>query len=748
MRRPARTPAVNVRPSKWSLEDAANPTAPQGNLVADACTSPTSCVAVGSDNDSSGVQVSLAETWNGTTWDLESTPNPVGATDSELEAVSCSSATACTAVGYYRNTTGMSTLAERWNGITWSLQTTPNPASISSQLDSVSCGSAGACVAVGVYEASVTSSLTLAEVWNGAAWSIKSTINPPGSSPYGASLAGVSCSSARACIAVGGFSYVTGEVALTEAWNGTTWNALTDVNPAGSSATELEAVSCRSAAACTAVGVSLNSSSGDEVTLAEVWNGADWSAEATPNPRGATEGIMLGVSCRSALACTAVGRFSKGSGLFTLAETWNGTTWAIHRTPVSPGTTDSALDGVSCGSVSVCSAVGFFDTASGALPRVEAWNGTAWTVQSAPNPAGPPADSDLDAVSCSSAIACTAVGSFDSSSDQLTLAERWNGTGWTLETTPNPAGAPFPGSFLYGVSCSSSNACMAVGSSSNAAATPLTLAESWNGRAWKLRPTPNPTGTTNSALEAVSCSSAAACTAVGFFINSSNTEVAMTETWNGTAWTIQTTPVPSGATYSELSGVSCRADACKAVGSYYDSAGAQAPLAESWDGTAWRIRTTPVPAGAVASSLVGVSCSMTADCTAVGHSYDLEGTEVTLAESWNGTAWKVLSTPNPKGATSSFLDGGVSCGDATSCLAVGSYSNASGTPFMLAESWNGSAWRVETTPDPKAAVERDLGGVSCASATVCTGVGYFADSLFNERTLAENSTASATPVQS
>ncbi|MEA2314573.1 MAG: hypothetical protein QOI03_1265, partial [Solirubrobacteraceae bacterium] len=49
---------------------------------------------------------------------------------SVLSGVSCTTASACTAVGYYVNSAGTRlTLAERWNGTSWATQTTPNPTS-------------------------------------------------------------------------------------------------------------------------------------------------------------------------------------------------------------------------------------------------------------------------------------------------------------------------------------------------------------------------------------------------------------------------------------------------------------------------------------------------------------------------------------------------------------------------------------------------------------------------------------------
>jgi hypothetical protein len=56
---------------------------------------------VGGILSNSGDVVTLAERWNGTSWKTQTTPNPAGAGYSQLNGVSCTSASACTAVGYY-----------------------------------------------------------------------------------------------------------------------------------------------------------------------------------------------------------------------------------------------------------------------------------------------------------------------------------------------------------------------------------------------------------------------------------------------------------------------------------------------------------------------------------------------------------------------------------------------------------------------------------------------------------------------
>jgi hypothetical protein len=363
-----------------------------------------------------------------------------------------------------------------------------------------------------------------------------------------------------------------------------------------------------------------------------------------------------------------------------------------------PPTTGTALEwefsGVSCASASACTAVGdYVTTADTAVALVETWNGTAWTVRSTPTPAG----GTLNGVSCTSASACTAVGQSPSTTGgPATLAESWNGTAWTIQSTPHPSGATF--SYLNGVSCTSPSACTATGYYQTSAGVTSTLAESWNGAAWTIQSTPNPSGATFSYLSGVSCTSTSACTTTGESETSTGVTTALAETWNGTAWAIQSTPNPSGAEDSELYGVSCTsASACTAAGNSETAAGVTTTLAETWNGAAWSIQSTPNPSAATAAYLSGVSCLSASACTAVGWYDTTSGVYETLAETWNGTAWAIQSTPNLSGATASYLLG-VSCPAASACTAAGY--NLNPTYETLAEHWNGTAWATQSTPTP------------------------------------------------
>jgi len=167
-----------------------------------------------------------------------------------------------------------------------------------------------------------------------------------------------------------------------------------------------------------------------------------------------------------------------------------------------------------------------------------------------------------------------------SGNDWETLAERWNGTEWTIQSTPNPTGSTV--SALQSMSCTSSTACTATGYA-NSSGGYVTLAERWNGTSWAVQTTPNPSGAKNSYLRSVSCASSTVCTAAGEYVNSSGTTVSLAERWNGTEWTIQTTPSPSGAKESNLQAASCiSSGACTSVGAYTNSQGVTVNLAEAY----------------------------------------------------------------------------------------------------------------------------------------------------------------------
>ncbi|MGH2854256.1 MAG: hypothetical protein ACRDLF_08715 [Solirubrobacteraceae bacterium] len=360
---------------------------------------------------------------------------------------------------------------------------------------------------------------------------------------------------------------------------------------------------------------------------------------------------------------------------------------------------------------------------------------TSWSLQEPPAPTGARA-SYLFGVSCASSTECTAVGSFRNSSETgMPLAEQWNGTTWSPQEPSTPTGTEV--SALKDVSCTSSTKCIAVGYFVTSSAITMPLAEQWNGTTWSSQEPPAPTGNKESYLNGVSCTSSTECIAVGSFVNSSNTEVPLAEKWNGTSWSSQEPPTPTGAKSSPLDGVSCTSSTeCTAVGLFLNGSDTFVPLAEKWNGTTWSSQEPPTPTGATYSNLGGVSCTSSTECTAVGIFKNSSGTNVPLAEKWNGTTWSLQEPPTPTGAKESLL-GDVSCTSSTACIAVGAFVNSSGKEVPLAEEWNGTTWSLQGLPAPTGAKESHLNGVSCTSSTECTAIGLFLNSSGTNVPLAE-----------
>ena len=311
----------------------------------------------------------------------------------------------------------------RWDRRRWRLQATPEPKSGNSPLAGVSCSSSKLCVAVGdylqseLYDPTAMHTLPVlmpfAERWDGVRWSLLPFPSlPPGGQQGG--LQAVSCTSRGACMAVGRF-FGASDGLFGERWDGSHWlvERMPDPVPAmmisAQGAPYIGGLSCSSSRACTVVGSYDLNHSGVGQTFAERWDGSSWSVESTPDVEGAFVTELLGVSCASAHACIAVGesdRTSAPGGGRTLAERWNGTTWSIEKTPDASGGANE-LVGVSCTSSLACTAVGSIQSSSGFNPLVEREVGARWSIEPAWQASGDGVQ--LQAISCTSSVVCTAV---------------------------------------------------------------------------------------------------------------------------------------------------------------------------------------------------------------------------------------------------------------------------------------------------------------------------------------------------
>jgi hypothetical protein len=364
---------------------------------------------------------------------------------------------------------------------------------------------------------------------------------PSGAGP----LASVSCWSSKGCLSVGSEALL---------WNGTAWTAV--ATPPGSKA--LDGVACTAASFCLAVG-----QNDSALAAAWKWNGTSWQSLVVYNP-GSTDNVLNAVKCASATNCEAVGGHGDGSdsATYPLAEFWNGSSMQKQSTYGAP---HGELYGVSCESSSKCEAVGadFDGTSTDCIPPPDGagcpvpdalamgWTGTMWQTQATPvqpfmdynNMAGPGTSNWQDtAVSCWSS-GCMASGwqyeaSDPSSVQPAPYAEYWNGTSWSVSEWGNTDDTPFAS--YPSISCT-------------------TTSDSCTGE--------------GGALTAIHCTSAADCTAAGFFYGYPGPYETAIVQWNGTQWTQVSSPNPDYNSSTEMgpgdafTGLACTSTVCTAVGS-------------------------------------------------------------------------------------------------------------------------------------------------------------------------------------
>jgi hypothetical protein len=320
------------------------PHTPNAFLFSVDCTSTTSCVAVGRYNNASGNQLAMIDTLNGTTWSSLAAPLPSGALgdSAQLFGISCGSPSACTAVGYYNDTSHFSNgLLETLSGGSWTAMRAPEPSGAGSDGDThqfanvtqVSCGSASACVGVGLYTDSTGTTQGLIESLNAGAWSV---IQAPGPSDYstGGDPGTVSCPTATWCTAVGFYSDTTNHLrGLIETLSGGTWTASTAPQPSNSAPPSsqygyLAEIDCPVPGVCMAPG---NYDDGSNVFrgMVDSYRGGVWSSMELPVPSNANVvsgnySLARTVACDSPVACTVGGTYLDPGNTQGVLDTFTG----------------------------------------------------------------------------------------------------------------------------------------------------------------------------------------------------------------------------------------------------------------------------------------------------------------------------------------------------------------------------------------------------------------------------------------
>lgn len=346
----------------------------------------------------------------------------------------------------------------------------------------------------------------------------------------------------------------------------------------------------------------------------------------------------------------------------------------------------AALLLTSC-SLSKIPAVGPGDSTTMSTAAV-APNACSWTVGSAQTVSG--AQTILHSVAPISSTDAWAVGFATTGTTPRAIIEHFNGTSWSLATSP-----ALNNSELLSVRAISANDLWAVGVYND-----QPLAEHWNGATWQTVAVPAITGATETELFSASAVATNDVWAAGYAVKAGKT-LAVVEHWNGTHWTLDTTPQPNpveNTIYAIVANSANNAWAIGNQGEYRSSTNPRRNLALHWNGSTWSVVPSP-NAGASSTINYFYAASFvpgTDHIWAVGQYQTPQAFyETTLF--WNGTKWTLVPSPTP-GVKGDFLLG-VVARSASDVWTVGTYYDASLTRHNFALQWNGSAWSNVAIPD-------------------------------------------------
>jgi hypothetical protein len=606
--------------TNWTV--VASPSLPTSNeLLAASAVSANDVWAVGGYN--SGGQA-LIQHWDGSTWQVVPNPNP--GTFNRFFGVATVSSNSVWAVGVTSDGGLSQTLVEHWNGTSWSVIPSPNIPDQHNQLDAITAvpGAPNELWAVG--EAG-PSALILH--WNGTQWSIVPSPNA-GIVPKLLSVVAIAANDVWAVGWTGGKS---GPVTLTVHWDGSTWSVVPSPNP---SATDnfLRGVTALAANNVWAVG-EFNAPGGNQRTLFLRWNGTAW--EQVPGENTGPNGVQFFLSAVSAISGSDI--WAVGNNSHTLAEHWNGSSWSIAST-LNAGVGENILNGVSGSASNDVWQVGYYAFGTWKQTLIEHWNGAEWSIIPSPNTNN--RLNQLNGVAAISASNAWAVGDAHSGQappNQATLVLHWDGTAWSIIPSPSPGSAGL--NTLYAVDANSANDVWAVGSYANIGGFFQTLALHWDGTSWGVIPSPNVAGANNE-LYGVVALGPNNVWAVGYWGHSSFGFSTLIERWDGSGWSIVTSPNPSGDNF--LSAVSATgANDVWAVGRSRNPLTLMTTtLIEHWNGNSWSqvqgFGVEPESAG------YGVAAVSPGDAWGVG-----DGGGLALIGRWNGSSWSVFPSPNVTG---------------------------------------------------------------------------------------------------
>jgi hypothetical protein len=307
-------PSVSAIASQTRLHVVPSPFVNNATLTAAAALAAGDMWAVGDIPSASGETQTLAEHFNGTSWSIVPTPTM----NATFSGVAGAASTDVWAIGNRAVGTSFNTLIEHWNGTSWSVVSSPKLPD-GSALTGVTAPATNNVWAVGF----ASGSSALVEHWDGASWGIVS------SSAFTnvVNITGVSADSSTDVWAVGALA-AGGTASLH--WDGQTWTERATALLRFGGVVAVTALSSTNVwAVGTGPGVASPCCSAHPTAVIEHWDGMSWRVVPSPNPNPQGNNSLAAVSAVSASDIWAVGRQILGP--FT--ERWDGKNWSIVATP-------------------------------------------------------------------------------------------------------------------------------------------------------------------------------------------------------------------------------------------------------------------------------------------------------------------------------------------------------------------------------------------------------------------------------
>ncbi len=271
--------------------------------------------AVGRRQDQ-GPEMTFTTHWDGASWTMVPSPNINGAEQNDLVSVAAISANDIWAVGFVTLGNHQQTLAIHWNGSQWDLISTPNIGSNSNFLWGIAAISSSDVWAVGSYVNPQFRELTLSMHWDGSMWQVVSSPNTGGGDNR---LNSVSSLSTNDVWAVGSSA---ASDALAEHWDGSQWS-VAPVPRVGDLANGFSSVSSASPTDVWAAGYYeyIYNNTVHKRTLIQHWDGSQWSQSASDNV-GVSDNHLSGIVASNG-EIWSVGTYF-GSGIYQTLTLHNG----------------------------------------------------------------------------------------------------------------------------------------------------------------------------------------------------------------------------------------------------------------------------------------------------------------------------------------------------------------------------------------------------------------------------------------